>query len=162
MHDAALVRGVEGIGDLPCDAHGLLDRQRRASEALGQRGAFDQLHHDAADVVGVLDAVDVRDVRVIERGEDLRLAREPRQPLAVAGEAGRQHLDGDVALQAVVARAIDLAHAAGPDRSDDLVVTECRARRQHAGTSRFWRWRVVRTRQGYWSPAGVAKLAIAA
>ena len=41
-----------------------------------------------------------------------------------------QDLDGDAAIQPRVARAIDLAHAAGADRLTDLIRTEAGAKRQ--------------------------------
>ena len=41
-----------------------------------------------------------------------------------------QHLDGDLAFELSVARAIDLAHAARAQRRDDLVRSEHCARRQ--------------------------------
>jgi len=37
------------------------------------------------------------------------------QPFWIRREVGRQHLDGDGAVQASIARAIHLAHAAGPE-----------------------------------------------
>src|ERR1019366_5665077 len=40
------------------------------------------------------------------------------------GEAGRQYLDGYVALQARIARAVDFAHAAAADQLHNLEVAE--------------------------------------
>ena len=51
--------------------------------------ALDQLHHQRADAVGFLEAVDVRDVRMVERGERLRFALEPRQPLGIVRKRRR-------------------------------------------------------------------------
>ena len=48
---------------------------------------------------------------MVECGEHLRFAFEASQAIAVVGQMLRQDLDGDVALQLRVARAIDLAHA---------------------------------------------------
>ena len=56
-----------------------------------------------------------RDVRMVERRERLRFALEAREPLRIGGERGRQDLDRDVAIELGIARAIDLAHAAGAD-----------------------------------------------
>ena len=53
----------------------------------------------------------MRDVGMVQGGERLRLAREPREPLGIAREELGQHLDGDVAIELRVARAIHLAHA---------------------------------------------------
>jgi hypothetical protein len=50
-----------------------------------------------------------------------RLALEPRAAIGVGAEDVGQDLQGDVAPQPAVARAIDLAHAARAERRDDLV-----------------------------------------
>ena len=54
----------------------------------------------------ILETVNVRDVLVIERGEELRLAPEASEAIAVGREQGGQNLDGNVAAQLRVARAI--------------------------------------------------------
>ena len=54
----------------------------------------------------------------------------------VVGEVLRQHLDRDVALEARVARAVDLAHAAGAERRQDLVRAEAVAGREAHGERR--------------------------
>jgi len=46
---------------------------------------------------------------VIQRGERLRLALEARSDVRLTGDVRRQDLDGDRALQARVARAVDFA-----------------------------------------------------
>ena len=50
-------------------------------DALGEVLALDQLHHERVVAARVLEAVDLRDVRVVERREHLRLALEPRQAI---------------------------------------------------------------------------------
>ena len=57
----------------------------------------------------------------------LRFALEPREPIGVGGERLGQDLDRDVAIQLRVARAIDLAHAAGAEGRQDLVRAEAGA-----------------------------------
>ena len=74
--------------------------------------------------------MDRGDVRVIERGEHLRFALEARQALRIGGEHLRQDLQGDVAPEPRVAGAIDLAHPAGPERTDDFVEANALASRQ--------------------------------
>ena len=64
---------------------------------------------------------------MIQRRERLRFALEAGEPLGVAGERVGQDLDRDVAIQLRVARAIDLAHAAGPKGGEDLVRAEANA-----------------------------------
>ena len=117
MDDAAFVRVVERVGDLPADGRRFVERQRTLLDALGQRRAVDQLHHE---IVGA-DVVERRDVGMIERRDHLRLAREPLTEFL-----GRD-LDGGVARQARVFGAIHLAHPPGADRADDLVDPKFRA-----------------------------------
>ena len=59
---------------------------RPARDALGERLALDELQDEGLRAAGLLEAVDVRNVRMVERGEHLRLALEARQPLRVRGE----------------------------------------------------------------------------
>ena len=72
----------------------------------------------ARDAAAVLEAVDLRDVRMIQRGERLRFALEARQAVGVGRERLGQDLDRDVAIELRVARAIDLAHAACADSGE--------------------------------------------
>ena len=102
-------------------------------------GAFDQLHDERADAARILEAVNLRDVRMIERREHLRLAAEAREALGIVGNGGEQDLDRDLAIQLRIARAIHLAHAAGAQQGDDLVRAEAGAGAEghavtHAGT----------------------------
>ena len=71
---------------------------------------------------------------------------------ASAATSPRKHLDGDDAPEPGVAGPVDLAHAAGADRRDDLVGSKaCTGRQCHWGGARvaprFWdvkAWLVVR------------------
>ena len=97
----------------------------------GEIVALDQFHHERVDVRGLIlfdDAVDLRDVRVVERGQRLRFAREARDAIRIVREHVGQDLDRDVAVQLRIARAIHLAHSAFAQLGDDLVRAEvCRA-----------------------------------
>ena len=75
----------------------------------------------------LLETVAGGDVRVVQRGEDFRLALETREPIGVTGERGRQDLDRDLALQRRVRRTIHFTHAADADAGDDFVDAETRA-----------------------------------
>ena len=86
------------------------------------------LHHDEIVAVGRLDLVNGDDVRVIEGRGGVCFLDKPAAAILVADAVGRQYLDGHLAVQTRIARAIDLAHPAGADESEDLVRPECRAR----------------------------------
>ena len=61
---------------------------------------------------------------MIQRGEDAGLRARTGRGDRVGRQAVRQDLDGDVAIQLRVARAIDLAHAPGPEGGNDGVGAE--------------------------------------
>jgi hypothetical protein len=72
----------------------------------------------------VADVEQRADVRVVERGDGLRLALEALASLLVLGEGRGKDLDGDAAVEARVLPAPDLAHPAGADRRQKLVGPE--------------------------------------
>ena len=65
---------------------------------------------------------------MIERREHLRLAAEPCDAVAVERERLGQNLQRDVAIELCIARAIHLAHPAGPEGGEDFVRAETGAR----------------------------------
>ena len=67
---------------------------------------------------------------MIQRRECLRFAREARQAIRIARDGLWQDLQRDLAIQLRIARAIDLAHAAGPKEREDFVGAEPGARSQ--------------------------------
>ena len=71
--------------------------------------------------------VNREDARVRERGDRARLGLEPPPHLGIGGDVRRHDFDGDVAVEPRIARAIHLAHAAGSDGLDDLVLGEAGA-----------------------------------
>ena len=61
---------------------------------------------------------------MVQRGQDCGFARESGQAIGVVRKRIRQDLQRDIAIELGVARAIDLAHAAGPKGREDLVGTK--------------------------------------
>ena len=106
---------------------------------LRQILAFDELHHERADAVGLFEAVDVRDVRMIQRRERLRFAREPRERSASLANRSGRTLIATSRFEFRVARAIDLAHAAGPEGREDFVGAEASAEAQGQTVARIIR-----------------------
>ena len=105
-------------------AQGFVEGNRPALEPLGQVLAGDELEHEERLAVRLVEAVDRGDVRVVERGEQVRLAPEAREALFVPRELGRQHLDRDLAVELGVARAEHFAHPPGAEGGGDLVGPE--------------------------------------
>ena len=77
------------------------------------------------------------DVRVIQRRQRLRLAREPRQPIGIAGEGVRQDFERDVAIELRIARAVHLAHPAGAQQRENFERPKERAGRKAHAATRF-------------------------
>ena len=97
--------------------------------------ALDQFEHERVGLAAVLEPVDRPDVRMIQRREHLRFALEAGEAIGIARERVRQDLQRDLAIQLRVARAIDLAHAAGAKRGQDLIRAEARSGGQRHGTN---------------------------
>src|SRR6202022_2746251 len=75
-------------------------------------------------------------VRMRERRRGPGLALESGERLLVAGQLGRKDLDGDLAAELRVTRAVHLAHAAGAERRGDLVGSEaCAGSKSHRADS---------------------------
>ncbi len=124
MDDADLVRGLQRLGDLAREGQGLVEGNGAAGDPLREMLALDQLHHQRARAAGLLQAEDLRDVRMIEGGQRLRLALEAHQAIGVRRERLGRHLQRHVAIELRVAGAVNLTHTADPDEGDDLVGAE--------------------------------------
>ena len=114
VDDALAVRGGEAPRDLERPVDRLLLRHGRAVELAAQRLALEQLGHGVGDAVVRAEVVDREDVRMRERGDGLGLALEARERVGVRGQLRGEDLDGDLAVELRVARAVDLAHPPAP------------------------------------------------
>ncbi len=85
---------------------------------------------EALRAVDVFETIDGGDVRMIQRGEEVRFALKPGDPLGIVDEAVRDHLEGHLASELRVARAIHFAHPAGPEGGENLVRAEASAGRK--------------------------------
>ncbi len=122
MDDAADVGGMERLADLGAHPGGLSRGQRPGlADDRRQVLALDQLHHDVRPGVVLAEVVDGDDVGVAQRRSRTGLVAEPGQEVGVASELGPQQLDGDVALELRVARAIDPGHAALSEKLQQAV-----------------------------------------
>ena len=94
---------------------------RYGLETFRERWTFDQFEHERLHAVRFLEAIDCRDVGMIERGEHLRFTLEPRHALGIVREGARQDLQRDVAIELRVAGAEHFAHPACPERGTDFI-----------------------------------------
>ena len=127
MDDPLIVRRFKRLGDLLRDGECLVDGYRALDNAVRERGPLDQFHHERGRAVRPLQAVDGRDVGMVERSEHFRFALESREALSIRGDRRRQHFDRDGTLQVRVGRAIDFTHPAGSDGGLNLVWAEAEA-----------------------------------
>ena len=73
------------------------------------------------------EAVDRRDVGMVEGGEHLRFSAEPCDAITIKREGVRQDLQRDIAIELGVARAIDLARAPFAEQGHDFVRADASA-----------------------------------
>src|SRR5215467_13034211 len=130
MNNPLLMRRSEATRGLDSVINRFAARQRAVQEFLTQRAAFKQLCHQIWHSLMCTHLVDGDDVRMIEGcGGPCLLLKTPQTLRIMRGVSGYD-LDGDVAFELRVVRAVHLAHAAGAERGKDLVGTEFRARGQ--------------------------------
>ena len=91
---------------------------------VGEVITLDEFHYERADPVRLLQAMNVRDVRVVQRREHLRFPLEARQAIGIVGKGLGQDFDRHVAIERRIAGAIDLAHPAHTDLNSDFVDAE--------------------------------------
>src|SRR5215471_18019192 len=106
MDDASLVCRFERFGDLARESQCVVHWYRAASDEIGERRALDELEHDGVDAAVFLEAVNRRDVRMVQRRENLRFALQPRQPILINRLGLQEHLQRHVSQQARVAGTI--------------------------------------------------------
>ena len=112
----------------------LQDRERvvrilRASvgDQLPEVGPVHVAHRDVRHPVEVAGVVDRDDVRMVDRGDRLRLADEPLLEVVAAAELGREGLQGGLALEQHMFGLVDEAHAAASEQAGDPVPGELHA-----------------------------------
>ena len=82
--------------------------------------AGDEFHRHIVARAVAAEFVDRDNVGMVERGGGFSFLLEAEQALGVGGECGGENFDGDAAFEARIDGVVDLAHAAGAKRGDDL------------------------------------------
>ena len=119
MNDPFIVSGMERLGDLARHGQRFVHREWSARDTIGQRRALDELHDERPYQVSAfggtfLKAVQLRDVWMVQRREDLCFTPKPRNAFGVVSEVVGKDLDRHIATQLRVVGTIDLAHAPVP------------------------------------------------
>ena len=129
---AFAMRGTQSIGQGDGRLEEALERQPLLGNQLAEGLSLNQLHGDEMDglrVIGRLgssgfDRVDGDDVGVIERRDRFGFALEPLPSVCIVRYLGRQDLERHLPFELGVLGGKDLAHAAGPELADDLIVSQ--------------------------------------
>src|SRR4029453_9810167 len=93
-------------------------------DARAQRLALEQFHHCERNALLGTGIMERKNVRMGQRGDGLGFAIEPRQSFGSARAEFGKNLYRNFSLEPRIARSVDLAHAAGPERSDDFVASQ--------------------------------------
>ena len=88
---------------------------------LRQARSLDQLHHQRAAPVALLQAVDRGNVGMVQRGQHLRFTPEARHAFGVSSEYLGQGFQRHIAPELGIPGAIDLTHSARVKEGNDLV-----------------------------------------
>src|ERR1041385_5302596 len=112
MDDAALMSSLERGGDLTGDSQSLVDSNRTSRDPIGQRRTFNQFHRQRHKAVRLFESKNGSDVWMIQRCQHLGFALEPGESIGVLCKGFRQDFNRHVAIEFLVARAINLTHAA--------------------------------------------------
>ena len=132
MDEPRRVRLGQRAGDRNRHGEHVAHAHARARNPLVERLALHQFHRDELDAAVAADVEHGDDVRVVERGGGARLLREPAPGVVVQAASREEGFQRDVAVQPGVAGAIDLAHASGAERLEDLIRAEsCAWRKCH-------------------------------
>jgi hypothetical protein len=130
MDNALSMRRFERCRDCGRTPQRFAQEHRPSEQALLQRLAFDELEHQNRSVVEFENIEEGADVRMADLREQPPFALESRETIGVADESPPQHLERNVSPQPCIAGAIDLAHGAITEQTDNLIRSESLARPQ--------------------------------
>jgi hypothetical protein len=132
VYDALGMSRGEPAGGLHRVVNRFTRRDGSPAQAVAQCFAFEQFFDDVDRPVFATDIVNGDDIRVVQRARGAGLLLEARAALGIEPESAGQDFDGDVAAQARIARAVDLAHPAGAHRRQNLIRSKpCPRRHLH-------------------------------
>ena len=108
MNDALLMRRFEGFGDLLRNRQRFVERHGSLSDTIRECRTVNQLHHERWSARRVLEAVNVGDVRVIQRGKQVGFPLEPRKSLGIVSKRVGQDFERDITPELCVAGPVHL------------------------------------------------------
>ena len=117
VDDAVGVQMLDRPGDDAHQPHDRVEGKRLAGDPLGQALAFDVFHGEVVLAVVLADVVDLRDVGVSQAGGGPGLDLKAADVLRRGQMRGQDHLHGHDAVERLLPRLVDHAHAAAADSS---------------------------------------------
>ena len=182
VHHPVIMAGGQGVEGLTEQLDDLVEGELAHLQQLLEAHPIHPLHHHGGGAVFEDVVIDEGDEVGVDQGGDglgLSLEAAPHIGLLEGGALGLEHLDGDVAAEALIHRLIDHPHAARAEDTYDLVSIEedlpdpvvCRvvhqtammsserstplSMRRFASAPDVERWSIRRSRRGrYTRPAG--------
>src|SRR6266545_778068 len=124
VDDSLAMRSGETARYLSCAVDGFARGKRAVIQNTPQSLTFEQFRNDIGRAIVSADIVNGEDVGMIQCPGGLRLLLEPMQAVAVLRECGRQDFDSYIAIQLLIAGAIDLTHSALANLRADFVTAE--------------------------------------
>jgi hypothetical protein len=145
MDDARVMCRAEPGSDLHREVEQASCREGTAVDFVAQPTAIQQFRDDEGRARTDADIVNSQDVRMIEAAGGTRFFKEPAAPYPVPGDLRRKDLEGDLAIEPGIPGSIHFTHAAGTQRSKDLVGSDAMAlfhpRNQREGPD--WRFQTA-------------------
>jgi hypothetical protein len=124
MDDPFFVRFLECCRDLLRNRECFVERNRVARNAVSECLTRHEFHDQEVSSVDFFDAVDARDVGMIQGCQHARFTLKSRDAFAVCAETFRKEFNGDTALKLRVRRLIDVTRSTGSQMAVDFVVCE--------------------------------------
>ena len=125
VNDPLLVRGLQGIADLPDQFQRLVGIQAGVFHDAAEVGAVNVFHHKKEVAFARLaEVIDRHDAGVVEPGQRACLAFESVHELLVGRQFGGQELDGDRSVELGLKTLVNRAHSAVAQQAVDVILRE--------------------------------------
>ena len=142
MHDAFFMRVGEAVSDLHAELNCLTQAQWAAPQTLAEGFSFQEFGYQVGRSLVSSHLKDRENVGMAQSGGGFGLDLEALQSIRFGGDKLGENFDGDVAIQPGIAGAVDLAHTAGAEWSEDFILAKLGARDQRhvrANYNAAWR-----------------------
>src|SRR5581483_5435315 len=154
MDDLLVMRGGEAVRELDGEVDGPLRRDGTfwshigrgvrdrgvAVHHIAQRPSLEELGDDEGRAFVRAEFEDGEEIRMIQHAGGASFLLEAAKTIAVVREGRRKDLDRDFAAEARITGAVNLTHAPGPERTENLIgANECPSSELHWMCRRLWR-----------------------